>query len=178
MNQNSFSLISFDASTAPKIEITVKITHQNNQLDLQYQLRGNLSEMIIPSSDLVPTRQYDLWEHTCFEFFLRLQETTQYWEFNLSPAGDWNVFRFYNYRQDLTEEKAIQTLPFTVSQTATSLQLNLNLNLDCIIGKERNLDVAIATVVENKDLQLSYWALTHPATTPDFHHQDSFVISL
>ena len=178
MNQSNFSLIPFDASTAPKIDITGKIARQNNQLDLQYQLIGNLSEIIVPSSDRVATRQYDLWEHTCFEFFLRLQDTTQYWEFNLSPVGDWNVFGFYDYRQDLTEEKAIQTLPFTVSQTATSLQLNLNLNLDCIIGKERDLDVAITTVVENKAKQLSYWALTHPATAADFHHQDSFVISL
>ena len=176
MNQADFRLIPFVAKNAPQINITGTISRQANQLNLRYQLRGDLSTVIIPKSNSSPTRQYDLWDRTCFEFFLRLKDTSKYWEFNLAPTGDWNVFRFPIYRQDIAEEMSFKDLPFKVMQNEY-LRLNINIDLDRIIDREQNLDVAITTVVE-QDRQLSYWALVHPAQEPDFHHQDSFLIEL
>ena len=43
------------------------------------------------------------------------------------------------------------------------LRLNLAVDLDKIISCETDLEVGITTVVEDKQQQLSYWALTHPA---------------
>ena len=34
--------------------------------------------------------------------------------------------------------------------------------------------VALAAVLEGSDGVLSYWALRHPAASPDFHHPESF----
>ena len=175
--KHSFTLIPFTANTAPEIEITGAIARQNNRLKITYRLAGT-SQLIIPEATDKPTRQYDLWEHTCFEFFLRLKNSTKYWEFNLSSAGHWNVFRFPDYRQDIAEEMAFASLPFEVIQQADLLQLDLEVNLDKIIAGDRKLEVAITTVVEDKAGQLSYWALTHPGTEADFHHRDSFIIDL
>ena len=175
--KHGFTLVPFTVNYAPEIEITGAIARQNNRLKIVYRLAGT-SQVIIPEATDKPTRQYDLWEHTCFEFFLRLENSTKYWEFNLSPAGHWNVFRFPNYRQDIAEEMTFASLPFQVSRQADLLQLDLEVNLDKIIAGDRQLEVAITTVIEDKERRLSYWALTHPGTEADFHHPDSFIIKL
>lgn len=178
MKKSDFTLIPFNINTAPALTITGTISRQHNQLNLQYLLAGNLDNIIIPQSVSTPTRQYDLWEHTCLEFFLGLKDSTSYWEFNLSPTGDWNVFKFPDYRQDIAEEIAFTSLPFTVLQQANYLELNLKLNLNKIIFSEQNLLFGITSVIESQDQQLSYWALKHPASTADFHHRDSWIINL
>ena len=176
MKKSSFSLISFSANTAPSINITGNISRHHNQLNLKY-LVSNLAAIVIPLSKANPTRQYDLWEHTCFEFFLGLKDTDKYWEFNLSPSGDWNVFRFLQYRHDIAQETIFNSLPFYLQQT-NILELDLEVNLNKIIDPEQNLEVGITAVTENQDSQLSYWALNHPASKADFHHRASFTINL
>lgn len=178
MRQNNFKLIPFAKQTAPQIQITGSISRRDNKLNIKYQLLGDLSKIIISSQAQAPTRQYDLWEHTCCELFLRLKSTTRYWEFNLAPTRNWNIFYFADYRQDITEEMAIASLPFEIAQTPELLKVNLNLDLSPIILAEQDLDVAITTVVENHERELSYWALTHPASEADFHHPESFMIGL
>ncbi|MGL6339924.1 MAG: DOMON-like domain-containing protein [Waterburya sp.] len=178
MKKFNFTLIPFSINTAPALTITGTISRQHNQLNLQYLLTGNLDNIIIPQLVSTPTRQYDLWEHTCLEFFLGLKDSTSYWEFNLSPTGDWNVFTFPNYRQDIAEEIAFTSLPFTVLQQTDNLQLNLKVDLNKIISSEQNLEVGITSVIESQDQQLSYWALKHSTLTADFHHRDSWIINL
>ncbi len=110
--------------------------------------------------------------------FLAIQKDVGYWEFNLSPAGPWNVFRLADYRQGLQEEPAFQTLPFTVHRQPEMLTVTLNVDLAAIIPPDRPLEVAISTVLQHQDGRLSYWALTHPGPEPDFHSREGFVIKL
>lgn len=175
--KQSFNLIPFAVNTAPDIEITGAIARDSNQLQITYKLTG-ASQIIIPQPSPTPTRQYDLWEHTCMELFVQPQDSTSYWEFNLSPAGHWNVFRLLDYRQDLAEELVFDSLPFGVLQQANVLQLNLLVELDRIIAPEQKLKVGITSVIEDRDGRLSYWALSHPDKEADFHHQDGFAIDI
>ncbi|MEM9507543.1 MAG: DOMON-like domain-containing protein [Cyanobacteria bacterium P01_E01_bin.35] len=175
--KSPFSLVLFADNIQPKVKITGKIERHQNLLNLEYRLDG-ASQIIIPQIATSPTRQYNLWSHTCFEFFLGLKGSNKYWEFNLSPAEHWNVFRFDSYRQDIAEELAFVTLPFQVLLQKDVLSLNLNVNLDKIVAPEQNLEVGITTVIENREQQLSYWALSHPQKEADFHHRDSFLIDL
>ena len=178
MKQSDFSLMPFASNNSPELKITGSISRQQNQLNIKYLLSGNLSAIIVPQSVAAPTRRYDLWEHTCCEFFLGLKDSTQYWEFNLSPSGNWNVFRFFDYRQDIAEEMVFRSLPFSVLQQTDSWQLNLEVDLNKIISAEPDLEVGITTVIEKQDHKLSYWALNHPTYQADFHNRDSFKIDL
>ena len=178
LKKHTFNLISFDPETSPNIEIEGNISRINNQLNIQYILKGDLSAIVIPQDNKTYLRQYDLWEHTCFEFFLKLKGTNEYWEFNLSPSRNWNVFHFLDYRLNIVEEKAFNSLTFNVSQDQESLSIEINFNLDILGIVEQGLDIAITSVVKNKDGQLSYWALTHPPMQADFHHQDGFIIDV
>jgi hypothetical protein len=175
--KSNFSLIPFTPDTAASVQITGNIERRHNQLNIEYTLAGR-SQILIPEIANTSKRQFNLWEHTCCEFFLGLQDSTQYWEFNLSPAGHWNIYRFLDYRQDLVEEIAFDSLPFQVLPENDTLQLKLQVNLNKIITPEQSLQVGITTVIEDRESQISYWALTHPAEEADFHLRNSYLLKL
>ena len=161
----------------PDISITGTVQRQANQLAIAFTLAGNLDQVRIPTPSPTPTRQYDLWEATCFEFFLGQPHQDAYWEFNLSPAGDWNIFHLEAYRQGLQEEAALQSLPYQVQRTS-SLTLALTLNLNPILAAHQPLEMGICAVVQSPKLALSYWALAHKGPQADFHRRDSFILKI
>ena len=176
--KSSFTLIPFNIDTAPEIAIIGNINRQGHQLQIEYQLVGKLAQILIPQPAKLSERKYDLWQHTCLEFFLGIKDSTKYWEFNLSPAGHWNIFYFNNYRQNIAEEMAFQNLTFPVFFQENILTLNLKVNLDKIIFPQQDLVVGITAVIEDQAQQLSYWALSHLQPTADFHDRNSFLINL
>jgi hypothetical protein len=119
-----------------------------------------------------------LWEATCFEFFVGSPGDQNYWEFNLSPAGDWNVFHLDDYRQGLRDELAVRSLPFKVEQAANSLSLALELDLSKIISIKAQIEVSVTTVIKTFQGEIYYWALTHCGSEADFHRRDSFMIKM
>ncbi len=179
MNNQSFSLQPFPTTgQIPDLKIAGNITRNANQLTIEYKLSGDIKKVAIAPPSQTPLRKHELWQNTCFEFFLGIKNSPKYWEFNLSPAGHWNVYRFDGYRQGMQEEAALITLPFIVQQQADSLALTLDLDLDKIIPLEQTLEVAITTVIKHKDGEVTYWALTHQGTEADFHRRDSFILEL
>jgi len=145
------------------------------RLDLRFELWGRLAAV---ARARVPARRCGLWEDTCFEFFLAVRNSPEYWEFNLSPAGHWNVYNFSGYRQGMQETEAFTALPFAVRRRRDSLVLELELNLSRIIPADQALEGALAAVIKLQDGQRFYWALSHPGPHPDFHRRDAFIIEL
>ena len=70
------------------------------------------------------------------------------------------------------------TLPFSLSRQANVLQLFLEFDLSRIIVPQQKLDVAVSAVIKRRDGAISYWALTHPGTRPDFHRRDGFILEI
>ena len=181
-----FSLIPFpDNRLHPEIEITGQIERFNQQLSITFQLTGEIEKIAVTPADPNPSRQNELWQTTCFEFFLALKGRPKYWEFNLSPAGYWNIYRFDDYRQGMAEELAFQSLPFLVKIQPDSLTLSLSLDLKTIVSSTQALEVGITTVIQSQINNLiseqdaiTYWALTHVGQEADFHQRNSFILSL
>jgi hypothetical protein len=160
------------------LELTGSIERQNNILSLNYLLSGDLSKIVIPPPAILPTRQDELWLNTCFEFFLAIPETPNYWEFNLSPAGHWNVYSFTDYRQGMNWEKAVTELPDRVNIQDNCFKLSLSYNLNSIIEENIALEVGITAVIKTINNISTYWALNHPAPQADFHQRESFLIDI
>jgi hypothetical protein len=174
-----FSLQPFPSNQPqPNLKITGNISRLINQLKINYTLSGDISAVDITPPSHTPVRKFELWEKTCFEFFIGIKDSPQYWEFNLSPAEHWNIYSFDNYRQGMKEEIAFNILPFTVENLSDSILLNLEFDLDKLITPNIALEVAITTVIKDKNSQFSYWALTHKGEEANFHLRDSFVIEL
>jgi hypothetical protein len=177
---NNFRLQPFTIdSDLPDIEIVGEIDRDDrNILSIEYQVQGDLNAVAIAPLNSLPSRKFELWESTCFEFFIGVPGNSNYWEFNLSPTGDWNVFALDNYRQGLRNEIAFTSLPIAIDRQANTLLLKLTVDLTNIISLDRNLEVSVTTVIKSTEDKISYWALTHTGTEADFHRRDSFIINI
>lgn len=140
-------------------------------------IAGNLGTVALPALNANPARKDELWRTTCFEFFLAIKDTLQYWEFNMSPSGDWNAYVMDAYRQvGMREETRIKRSPFDVRKEADSLSLEMAMILDPIVASEKPIEVGIASVIRTKNGKETYWALLHPRPEAGFHARESFVL--
>jgi hypothetical protein len=160
------------------VRITAAITRRSNVLTIGYTLRGDLAGLVIPAPAEQPFRKNNLWATTCFEFFVAAQDAPEYWEFNLSPAGHWNVYRFDDYRQGMREEPAFTALPFVVNRQPDALTIDLTVSMADLVPADERIQVACTAVIEHQDGALTYWALAHCGNEPDFHRRDSFIVEL
>src|SRR4030095_1317030 len=97
MIEHTLNLIPFPGLKIPEIKIAGKITRDRDELTVEYALTGDIDLICFPKVTSRPARKKELWLETCFEFFLSIPGQQQYWEFNLSPSGDWNAFRMDAY---------------------------------------------------------------------------------
>ena len=177
MNSHSFSLKPFSSVGLP-ITIKGSIGRLSNRFTIGYSLTGALLELVIPAPAYLPERRDNIWQETCFEFFLGLKDYDRYWEFNLSPSGHWNVYRFNAYREDMQEETAFTSLPFNVINSTDAFLLDLAFDLDKIIPAGDTLKAGISAVIKQRDGNTTHWALAHPDQKADFHRRESFIIEL
>lgn len=152
-----------------------EITYLNDgNVHLQYILCGNPAHLYIPSP-LPATFADGLWEHTCFEAFIGVQNEDSYREFNFSPSGRWAAYAFSTYRERVTWTTAHDP---RISITRTDSELRLEAFITAAdlppnpAGKP--LQLGLTAVLEMQDGSKSYWALEHPAERPDFHHRNGF----
>jgi len=179
MNGRDFSLQPFaPTSLGRACQITGHLARRADTLAIRFALRGGPAQLVIPAPAEAPSRRHGLWEDTCCEVFLAVKHAEQYWEFNLSPAGHWNVYRFAGYRQGMAEETAFTSLPLSLRRRSDSLLLGLELELGRIVPAESPLEVGLAAVTKGRDGGLTYWALTHPGPQADFHRRDGFLMEL
>jgi len=178
MRGRDFSLTPFGGENESHLKIKGRIERASHNCFISYELFGALSGIVVPAPAEVPERKDRLWEETCFELFIRPEDSERYWEFNLSPAGHWNVYRFAYYREGMEEEMVFNSLPFNIESEPEALRLSLLLDLKKIVPADQALNIAVSAVIKTKDGRLTYWALTHPGPGPDFHKKESFILSL
>jgi hypothetical protein len=123
----------------------------------------------------VPERCDNLWQTTCFELFVALNDGG-YAEFNFSPSTCWAAYCFDGYREGMSPAEGVEP---RVSVIATEEQLAVTAQLD-LSPLLPDLDRAfgLSAVIEEADGGKSWWALAHPEDKPDFHHRDCFALQL
>jgi hypothetical protein len=188
MERLEWSLVPFARSPeALGLRLEGHLEREGAVLRVRYALRGDLAAVVLPPpaaagpGRLGPRRADGLWEHTCFELFLAAEGAEPYWEVNLSPRGDWNLYRLDRYRQGLTPERDREAMPFSVDQRPEALTLMLTLPLPEALARAcqtRPLQVAVTAVIEQQGGALSYWALAHSGAEADFHRREDFVLRL
>jgi hypothetical protein len=159
------------------LQVKVEQSPQGD-LRLNYELTGDLSQIHIPVPQ-PPIATDGLWEHTCFEMFVAVEDESVYHEFNFSPSGQWAAYAFSDYRVrsawSVSQAPAIsfaQTNGYLLLE-AVIVTADLPQN---IAGKP--LQLGLTAVIEANDGSRSYWALHHPEAHPDFHHRAGFILSL
>jgi hypothetical protein len=158
--------------------------HQAGRLELVWRLTGDLDALVLPDASQSRRRCDGLWQTTCLEAFWGFAGHDAYWELNLAPSGDWNLYRLSHYRGPLTPVELEVPPAWQVRRSARELELAVELDLGEMAGGDDpgvaglTLEVSLTAVIEQAGQGVSYWALAHTGVEPDFHRRDSFGLGL
>ncbi len=180
MNRATFCLVPFAplAASFAGIRLSGTAERRAGELAIRFRLHDPAGLLLVPPPAPRPSRQHGLWEATCFEFFLAPAGEDGYWECNLAPSGDWNLFVFNGYRAGMAEEKKIGQLPFAVQQGENGLAIEVELDLRPLLAAGIPLALGLSAVLLDQKGEKSYWALAHTSNRPDFHDRRSFLLTL
>lgn len=143
-------------------------------LNIWFGIGAPAERFVIQAAAAEPQRRDELWRTTCCEAFLRADGEQRYLEWNFAPSGDWAAYEFSAYRDGMRQAEvgAPPYLRFEDNLTWWALGATVT------VPSERQWALGLSVVLEERDGTKSYWALAHPAETPDFHHPDCFVAKL
>ena len=155
--------------------ITVKATIKlhNNQLILEYQILGNLSNYHFPKTTTLQ-RADKLWLDTCFELFIASTNSNSYLEINISPSTKWNIYHFTNYKEGMRKSNII-SIP-TIK--AHKYHNEYVLSFESIISKEsfdQGLLINLCVILLDKQGVRHFYSIKQREDSPDFHDRDYFI---
>lgn len=166
-----------DRRREPPCTVSAAVARERTTLALGFALEAERGALRIPERKPAAARRDGLWRATCFEAFVAPSGDAAYWEVNVAPSGDWNVYRFAGYRTGMAPEERLATLASSLETRDGGLVLRAALELGAIPELAgRALDVGLAAVVELGDGTLAYFALRHGGAQPDFHRRDGLVL--
>jgi hypothetical protein len=153
--------------------ISAEASRGRDRLCLTFSLEGNLANLVLPPLER-PARADRLWDHSCFEAFLKTGEGPDYLELNFAPSGRWAAYDFSGRRAGMMEA-ALE--PPKIEMWSDHLSLHLKAEVAGLPPHDP-WRLGLSAVIEEKSGRMSYWALAHPSAKPDFHHPGSFVLTL
>ena len=159
--------------------ISVRVSRDGGSvLRLAFELAGDPAALAIPAQ-AAPAFRDELWRHTCCEAFIAGDAPGAYTEFNFSPSGEWAAYRFDAPRQGMRPLHAQPSPQVACEVLPECLRLRASIDLAALgISPQARLRVGLSAVVESTSGTHEYWALAHPAERPDFHHPQSFSLTL
>lgn len=178
MRLNLIAHPDFSSSKVHEISADIEFSETGN-LTLCYTVIGHVDSIALLEKS--PPKHTDyLWQHTCFEAFIRSSSGPSYYEFNFSPSSEWAVYGFESHRKGM-ENARLSSDPVLVDRIDVEFyQLKIDADLSVLsnlIGQEP-LYVGLSTIIEEKNGHKSLWALKHPDGNPDFHDQNCFIHTL
>ena len=176
-------LIPFDDAQCPAVLATAEfVWTEDAPLELSFSLGPKLAESCIGGLSFnrhkpenSARRQDNLWEHTCFEAFLARPGAEGYWEVNIAPNGDWNLYQFDDYRTGGVAEPLAKPPEVRFSMNRVGCRCTIQIPLQPWWPSAEIPEIALTMVLEDRSSCLSYWALSHPADKPDFHDRRGFL---
>ena len=167
----------FSAENKPdNCHINALLEKEGASFKVVFELTAGLVDLKFPVFHPASAQRKDkLWEHTCFEIFVGQHGMTNYREINLSPAGDWNVYSFSGYREEMKQDNYFEALPFEV-KIMSDQELKLEIKIDLkMLQDSSDIDVGLSAVLELNNGEKSYWAVNHPGVVPDFHAREGWI---
>lgn len=178
MNDNVYSLKPYKNDPS-FFGINVSIKDLPDKIIVHFKLNP-VTHLNLGPLEKSQRRTLKLWEKTCLEFFIK-NAKGEYYEFNIAPNLDWNCFYFPSKGSPLVEHPMNEPLEFKAHSNSDMFELEVTAgkkNFHTLFWQANQMSVGISSVIENKDGQISYWALEHCDSRPNFHHFDSFVVKL
>lgn len=154
--------------------IAVAIECADAEMRLSYRLAGDIARLRLPQP-AEAMRTDSLWQHSCFEAFLRPDGGDRYYEFNFAPSLAWAAYGFAARRGE-RELPDLAAPAIACRRDAETFEMMVRLPLDGLpeLAQAAAMDAGISAVVEDARGLLTYWALAHASREPDFHDPATF----
>jgi len=154
--------------------IAVAVERTADEMRLQYRLEGDIARLRLPAA-AEAMRADSLWQHSCFEAFLRPDGGDRYYEFNFSPSSAWAAYRFAARRGE-RESPELSAPAIAGRRDEASFEMSVRLPLAELpeLAQAAAIDAGLTAVVEDARGLLTYWALAHGSREPDFHDPATF----
>jgi hypothetical protein len=165
-------------AAAKRIEVDIARPRPGS-LILSYVVSGRIGDLRVPPV-VAPARTDELWQHTCFEAFVRALPGAAYYEFNFAPSTQWAAYRFGAYRREMSVANEVSAPLVEVQSSGQLYKLQASLELDGMsnLPSDAVWRLGLSAVIEEASGCKSYWALAHPPGKADFHHSDGFALEL
>lgn len=148
-------------------------------LSLLYRIDAETENLRLPAPR--PARRADgLWQHTCFEAFIRASGIQAYYEFNFSTSGEWAAYRFESRRTGMQPTQHLPPPRIGVLRGRGMMDVSIDVDLAQLedLASAMELSLGLAAVIEHGSGERSYWALRHDSAQPDFHDPATFALKL
>jgi hypothetical protein len=145
-------------------------------LQFRYQIHGDVDRLQLPAPGAA-RRCEGLWQHSCFEAFVRADAGDSYYEFNFAPSTEWAAYRFGGRRADRSAPE-LQEPAIVFRRQAGGCELSATIRIAELadVAGTTGLEIGLAAVMEAVDGTLSYWSLAHRGDQPDFHDPTTFLM--
>jgi hypothetical protein len=171
-------LLPHPGAAAPNLRIEATLLRRAQWLDCTFIVQGDDSGALAWPEPIAPTRADNLWRGTCFEVFLQGEGCAGYVEVNASPSTQWAAYVFQAYREGMANAPATAHILEAVADDKGA-RLSASINLEpSLLRADQAWRVGVTAVLATRTGALSYWALSHPRTTPDFHDSRGFIALL
>jgi hypothetical protein len=161
-----------------RIGVTVEPAALPDELAIRYQIDGDIARLRLPEPGFARRRD-GLWQHSCFEAFLRADASDSYYEFNGAPSGDWAAYRFAGRRSDRASPgMPAPRISFRRHRDVCELTAGIPIGALPELARARAINAGLAAVIEDQDGRLTWWALAHGGEQPDFHDPSTFLLQL
>ena len=159
-----------------RLEAVLETAKLPGELEVRLRLDGDITRIRLPQAELARRRD-GLWQHTCFEVFLRPDGSDSYHEFNFSPSGDWAAYRFAGRRRDSSApELPVPRVECRRLPDGCTLSAQIAIAALPELAQAKTIDAGLTAVIETTDGARSYWAITHRGEQPDFHDPATFTL--
>ena len=158
-----------------KTLINFSVSLSENSAKFDYTLTKEIPQKLINGPELINTfpesknsslkRQDQLWLKDCFEFFLKIDKSS-YLEFNFSPDGSWNAFKFSDYRENKHNYERVELVSFQRKLNHDKLRYSYGLEGTLV----NNPGACHGTAILYEEGKPNYFnELGQLSPAPDFH---------
>lgn len=160
------------------IRLYSRVAREGDLLKVEFRMSGERAgEIVLPQQSASPSRKDGLWEATCLELFFAEAAQPWYWEANLSPSLDWQLYHFRGYREGRKPETRARSFKGErLEENSAGQGFLLTVDTAGLFTPRAALDVGISAVLVDQAGKQSFWALAHAGPKPDFHQRKSFVL--
>lgn len=141
-------------------------------MEIAFEILGMLNRYIFDPIEPI-RRANELWRRSCFELFIALPDSREYWELNIASSGAWNLYHLEDYRSGVTEVFLKSEPEIRIDPTPNRYRLSAVLDITELLLTP-SVAVNVAAILLTQNQERTFWAVNHPLHQPDFHAREGF----